>query len=181
MPQWGAEVHVKMLGADVVFRTGGTSPADAEKRLLQIMERAHDLRVPFEAWRPDLLAQSTAVFNAEGLPEPWPALDPGYAAWKSRVAPGKTIGRLTDRMFESFTVPGGADAIWEVEPQAIRYGSEVPYWGHFAAKRPILAIMQETADLLVGKVVTYLMAGETGEEGMATVPAEAIPGPGGEA
>lgn len=59
----------------------------------------------------------------------WEALSPRYAAWKERNYPGKTILRLTDRLYNSLTRVGSPDMIYEPEDKGMLFGTRVPYAG----------------------------------------------------
>jgi len=160
------DTRVKLLGGELLFRESGEGFPVMGALIEGITRRANDLTEPFEAWRPYVLDQSRLVFESEGLPTRWPALSPGYEAYKSRVWPGKTVGRRTDRMYESFTQPDNPEMIWETSPQSIRYGSRVPYWRAFDKKREIIPILPETFVQLTRLVRDYVMRDETGGEPM---------------
>jgi hypothetical protein len=150
----------------LLFRESGDGFPVMGAMIDGVTRRALDLSEPFEAWQPYVIEQTRTVFDNEGLPEQWPALSPGYAAWKERAYPGQTIGRRTDRMYESFTKPDNPEMIWETGPRSIRYGSRVPYWRKFDAKREIIPILPETFVQLTRLVRDYVMNDETGGEPM---------------
>lgn len=172
MAVWGRNTRVKFLGGELLIRESGSSFAVMGALIEGVKRRSQDLSVPFEAWQPYVLEQTRLVFENEGLPQAWPNLSPGYAAWKEQHYPGKTIGRRTDRMYESFTETSNPEMIWETGPRSIRYGSRVPYWRSFDSRREIIPILPETFVQLTRLVRDYVMAeqgpglGPEGEPGM---------------
>src|SRR4051794_39671626 len=124
MARWGAETRLKLLGGELIFRQRGHSYDDMVRQLDFTRKRALDLTAPFQAFQETYREQTLRVFEEEGLPVPWPGLSLGYAAWKARAYPGKSIMRRTDRLFESVT--GGSEGFWDVGPRSIRFGTRVP-------------------------------------------------------
>ena len=57
----------------------------------------------------------------------WAPLSGNYARWKSQQAPGKTILRFRDRMYNSLTQQNHADQVYRTEPQKMEWGTRVPY------------------------------------------------------
>lgn len=64
------------------------------------------------------------VFYEEG--PGWEPLSPAYAEWKSRVAPGETILRLSSRLYQSLAQES-SDSIRDIQDTRARFGTRVPY------------------------------------------------------
>lgn len=140
--RFGRETVIKFMYGELHVKDVGTSFLAMRSKIAGIRGRAHDLRVPFQAFRPVWQRQIRRVFNAEGLPVRWPALNPNYSAWKSRHFPGKPMMRRTDRLFSSLTGQTG-DTIWVVTPRTIRMGTKVPYWKFGQRRRPTVVLLPE--------------------------------------
>lgn len=111
-------VSVAVQGADQVQRDLGAAVA-----------RIQDLRPAwpqvYAAWR----AQERELFATQGRSADlaWPRLSPGYAAWKARRFPGKTLLRRTDRLYDSLTASAYPDQVYAAGPAWLKMGTKVPY------------------------------------------------------
>lgn len=98
-----------------------------EKRLDQLRANASDLRPAFERIRDDFRRMMERTFSSEGgsnASGKWKPLSPGYAAWKARHYPGKTILRLSDKMRDALTGEGEG-AIEEITEGSLTLGADV--------------------------------------------------------
>lgn len=89
-----------------------------------------DLRAPFTGIADDFEKMSERIFASEGSTGgrgQWAPLTQAYAARKAKIAPGKSILRLTDRLWRSLTGRNSADAIRSIKKDELRLGSKVPY------------------------------------------------------
>jgi phage gpG-like protein len=67
-------------------------------------------------------------FKSEGgRAQKWEPLSVRYAAWKQKNYPGKTILRLTDRLYTSLTNISSPDMVFDTQPQSMLFGTRVPY------------------------------------------------------
>jgi phage gpG-like protein len=67
-------------------------------------------------------------FSSEGArAQKWEPLSARYAAWKARNYPGKTILRLTDRLYRSLTNISSSDMVFETQEKSMLFGTRVPY------------------------------------------------------
>jgi phage gpG-like protein len=57
----------------------------------------------------------------------WKPLSPRYRDWKDRHFPGEPILQLRHRLIESLTSAASPDAVREVTPFSLTFGSRVPY------------------------------------------------------
>lgn len=162
---FGKNTRIKFVGGELFIKTDVIdyiTPA-----LDGIVKRSQDLRIPFEAFQPVWFDAIQQVFDAGGDPVPWPELSPAYAGWKSSVAPGKPILRLTDRMYDSVTSQT-SDTIWEVGPKHIAFGSRVPYFIYHQEgtanmpARPMMTLPASAAATLNAMVISYIQGGEVG-------------------
>jgi phage gpG-like protein len=92
-----------------------------------VRARASDVSPAFRAFRPVWWENERLIFTAQGIPG-WPSLSPAYAQRKAKIAPGKSMLRLTDRLYQSLTSQTG-DSVYTVEPRSLLMGTTVPYSG----------------------------------------------------
>lgn len=160
MAVWGKNTRIKLLGGEIIVREAGHSWDQMASRIEGTKRRALDLSTPFMEFQDVWFNQTRAVYEAEGLPVPWPGLSPGYSAWKERYYPGAPIGVLTGRLKDSLTNPESPDLVWDVGPRSLRYSTRVPYFKDVQAVRPPLVLLPETAALLMKLVEAHILRDE---------------------
>ncbi len=93
-------------------------------------DSASDLRPAFTGIADNFQTIEERLFETEGRTGgrgAWAPLSQAYAARKAQVAPGKTILRLSDRLWRSLTGRDRGDAIREIKRQQMRLGTRVPW------------------------------------------------------
>lgn len=159
MPLFGRTTVVKFLGGELLVKEVGTDLVAMRSRLEGVKRRALNLGPVFSEFKPIWLQATRQVFAAQGLPVPWPALSPAYAAWKRQHYPGKTMMRRTDRLYRSLTQDRSGDMIWEATPRTIRYGTRVPYHQFGQLRRPTVILLRSSFDRLNKMVLAYVSGG----------------------
>ena len=152
MPQ--RNIVIKLIGAQLVM-TERPAQRIRVADIGLVKQRMVDLSTPFREFQEDWFANEQIIFSSQGIPA-WPALSPAYAARKARVAPGQTILRLTDRLYDSLTSMT-ADSVYEVAPQRLRIGTTVPYGQYHTRRRPHVVMLPATWQQLVARVWTYIV------------------------
>lgn len=158
---WGRSTTIKFYGGYITYRELGTNLVQFRQKLVATKRRMLNLSPPFQRFRDRWFEQNRLVFASGGLPTAWPGLSPAYQAWKSMRHPGKTLLRLTDRLYKGLT-EGSPDTIWEVTPRTIRFGSRTP-WMVFhqtgtatMPRRAALVLLPETFSELNQDVMLYV-------------------------
>lgn len=160
--RWGTQTRIKMLGGDLIVRTGG--PSSPERWVMDMRgmdRRMRDARPIFAAMKPRWLSVTKRVFQSQGIPR-WKPLK--SSTLRSRRYPGKPILRQSERLFRSVT--GGAGMIWNMGPRSLRYGSSV-FYGRFhqygtrrMVKRPFLIWTQQLAQEFRRLALSYARTGK---------------------
>lgn len=125
--------------------------------LSQLLPAAEDISAAFPEMEAAFRAMESAAFLSEGGTTgtgSWRPLSAGYAAWKRARFPGKTIGRLTDRLFHSL-VRRGPGSYVETSPKRLVIGTSVPYAGHVQAVRPVISITNKQAAVFQAILYRY--------------------------
>lgn len=89
-----------------------------------------DFREPFEQMAEAFWKQEAQTFALEGQVEKferWKPLSPRYKEWKEKHYPGQPILVRSGAMRDSLTNPHADGAIYEVYPQQMTLGTEIPY------------------------------------------------------
>lgn len=111
-------VDIEILGEKVV-----------ERRLLRFGERAVAAEPAMAAIGEMILKSETRQFDTEGASggTPWQDLAPSTVATKARHAGAYRILQETGVLFDSLTSKGATGNIFEVGPDHLRLGTDVPY------------------------------------------------------
>jgi hypothetical protein len=96
---------------------------------------------------------TTIRFEVEG--PGWPFYTPEYAKRKAKLFPGKTIGRVTDRLYLSFR-KGNADNVRRVSALSGEFGSAVSYAEFFHQRRPVIDFTEEQEQKMAETAVVEL-------------------------
>lgn len=164
---FGRHTRIKLFGTELDFQfsreEGGFRFIDEIIELQGILRRGADFTQVFDSFRPLLYQQTLEVFAAQGLPEPWPPLDPKYAAWKRKKFPGMPILQRTRRLVESLT--GGPEGIWAAHPRTLEYGTMVPYFEahqegfQSLPQRMPLVLLPDTFEVMNRSIFNYVTTG----------------------
>lgn len=79
----------------VRVRVEGGSSETAQRRVQQLTERYSDQSEALREVGEYIRGVILQGFEAQGMPDQWKPLSPGYKAWKERIAPGRRILHLT--------------------------------------------------------------------------------------
>ena len=130
-----------------------------DRTLLRITKAADDMR---PAWVKVIarFAKRNAVTFREGQAGGWPALSPGYAAWKERHYPGRPILVREGDLLRSLT--SDMDVV-EIHPTRMAAGSTSDYGarhqrGEGVPKRAPIRIPEYTRREMVRDVQAHLFA-----------------------
>lgn len=120
-----------VAGLEIRYAVGDKDDELAMQRMVSAFERLDgdfsDFgKHVFPKLIPLFEAETKRQFNDEGSGPNrghWAPLSPAYAAWKSRVAPGKPINELSGRMREALTESSSPLALRSTEGNAFNFGT----------------------------------------------------------
>lgn len=167
MARWARNTVVKFIGGELTIRDDADVLRHGARVFDAMWVRGRDFAPVFSQQRPRFQAMSALMFKNEGWPSRWPALSPGYAAWKQKHYPGKPMMRRSDRLYDSL-VGVTSDSVWKVTKQSIQFGTRVPYWRehqygdptrHLPA-RPTVAMDYYTLSFIGDDCVEWVAAGD---------------------
>lgn len=145
---------VKVLGAVVEVRQGGTDLVEFRRRLEAAKRRTTNLKPVFTSFEPIWHEQNSRMFAVEGVPS-WPRLSPAYAARKYAAVGPMPVLVYSGRLRASL-VSRSSDTVYEPTARTLRAGTKVPYSVYNQMRRPHVLFMAETLDELVALAGDYL-------------------------
>jgi len=126
-------------------------------------ERARSFKPAFRKIYENFLQVNLRQFLSEGRygRTPWKPLSAGYAEWKRKNYPGKTILRRADRTFRSLIPQPSGDAVYQTTFTKSFMGTKVPYARHADKPRPIVVITREQRRIWPKIIMDHLMSRDT--------------------
>lgn len=108
----------------------------------------------------------------------WRPLDPGYASWKAKHYPGKTILRRTDALFRSLSFDGsqaGAGGIFVADETTLVVGTSIPYaqYHQFGDKARRFLFLPKQARSIYGRLLHAFAIDQADQEGLHVAVARA--------
>jgi hypothetical protein len=132
-------LQIQQTGANELIATLGAAAAEFG-----------DWSKQFEKLEPEATIQVQQKFDQEG--PGWMPLEPGYAAFKAKHYPGKTILRRTDALYHSFE-SGATGNVTRIQPMTAEFGSNL-YGIYHQTRRPIINITGSDEDRFIHIVMT---------------------------
>lgn len=112
-----------MIGLSVEF-----NPAPALSMFDRVLGAMRDLQPLYEqVLEPAFYEWQEERFASEGGDQKWERLSAGYAAWKARNFPGRTILVREGVMREGLTTRGGRYQVRRMDARELELGTSAPY------------------------------------------------------
>lgn len=140
-----------------------------DRELLRFADRAVDARPAWDAIMHQLGVLEREQFDSQGARASggWAPLAPSTVADKARRGLDPRILHATGKLRASLTEPAGPDAIRESLPNAMRYGTSVPYarfhqqgTGRTPQRREIELTATDRHRMFVQTMQRFLVTGE---------------------
>jgi phage gpG-like protein len=137
-----------------------------DRRLEHVAGAMRDLRPAWGAVQEIFVAFMKELFATQGgyVGEAWEPLSPGYAAWKARHAPDKSILRLRDRLYGSLTSTASTEHVYRTGPSFAEMGTRVAYAVHhqtgtrrMPARPPIKAFSRAEGERVADVILAHLL------------------------
>lgn len=139
------------------------------RELLRFADRAVNVAPALSAVAAEMRSHVSAQFSSEGgrASGGWASLAPATVEYKAHYGLRPETLRATDRLLRSLTMKGDSDAVEEVRPDELTFGSKVEYGGFHQSgtwrmprRRPV-EFRERDRVAYMRAIQSYIMTGQT--------------------